>query len=63
MLLYKFSTKSSICYANFDAVNFKEAVKYAFNIILNTDLKDLRFVLLICIKRRAQPQFRDINYI
>ena len=52
MLLYKFSVYSSICYANFDVANFKEAVKYAPNIILNTDLKDLGFILLAYIERR-----------
>ena len=51
VLLYKFSVKSSIYYANFNIANFKEAVKYAPNIILNTDLKDLGFVLLAYIER------------
>lgn len=63
VLLCKFSAKSSICYANFDAANFEEAVKYAPDVIPNTDLEDLGFVLLACMERRARPQLRDINYI
>lgn len=43
--------------------NFEEAVKYAPNVIPNTDLEDLGFVLLACMERRPRPQLRDINYI
>jgi len=53
VLLYKFSAKSSIYYTNFNIANFKEAVKYAPNIILNTNLEDLGFILLAYIERRA----------
>ncbi|XTI92305.1 hypothetical protein V2W45_1246697, partial [Cenococcum geophilum] len=52
ILIYISSQDSSIYYTNFNIANFKEAVKYAPNVILNTNLEDLGFILLAYIKRR-----------